>query len=376
MKVCLVLGDFHKQGGISRYAAELAERFVKEHETHIITTNYSYKIPNLIVHKKPMMPGRSWFLQRLYTIYYNTRYSNKIKSEFDIDIINQNGSESLSCDVVTMHSCHKAWVREYKSWGLLQYIRGSINLSDRIVLPIEGRILEKGSKKIISVSEGVKREILENYNVPEEKITVIPNGVDLEEFSPDPQKRIEIRNQYNIDENDIVLLFTGYEFRRKGLEYVIKALPDIGKNAKLFAVGKSNPKPFQKLANKLGVSDNVIFTGFVQEIKDYYAASDIFVFPSTYEPFGLVITEAMATGIPAITSDLAGAAELITNGYDGLLLSDPENVNDIVEKINMLIEDENLRKQMGKNARKTAENYSWDEIARRTIEVYKEVAKG
>jgi len=373
MKVCLVLGDFHKQGGISKCAAELAERFVKEHETHIITTNYIYKIPNLIVHKKPMMPGRSWFLQRLYTIYCNTRYSNKIKSEFDIDIINQNGSESLSCDVVTMHSCHKAWVREYKSWGLLQYIRGSINLSDRIVLPIEARILEKGSKKIISVSEGVKREILENYNVPEDKIAVIPNGVDLEEFSPDPQKRIEIRNQYNIDENDIVLLFTGYEFKRKGLEYIIRALPKIDKNVKLFAVGKSNPKPFQKLANKLGVSDNIIFTGFVQEISDYYAASDIFVFPTAYEAFSLATLEAVASGLPILATKVNGTEELIDDRHNGFFIKrDPA---DISEKINILIEDETLRKQMGKNARETAENYSWDEIARRTMEVYEEVAK-
>jgi len=369
----LVLGDFHKQGGISRYAAELAERFVKEHETHIITTNYRYKISNLIVHKKPMMPGRSWFLQRLFTIYYNTKYSSKVKNKFDIDIINQNGSESLSCDVVTMHSCHKAWVKEYKSWGPLQYVRGSTNLSDRIVLPIEKRILEKGSKKIISVSEGVKREILENYNVSEEKIAVIPNGVDLEEFKPDSEKRIETRSQYNIDENDVVLLFTGYEFRRKGLEHIIRALPYTDKNTKLFAVGKSNPKPFQKLANELGVSDNIIFTGFVPEIRDYYAASDIFVFPTAYEPFGLVITEAMATGIPVITSNLAGAAELITDWHDGLLLNDPNNANNIAEKINMLVEDESLRKRMGQNARKTAENYSWDRIARMTLEVYEEI---
>jgi UDP-glucose:(heptosyl)LPS alpha-1,3-glucosyltransferase len=383
MKICFVAGEINKQGGISRYVAELAERYVRKYETHAITTNCAYKIPDLIVHKKPDIQKPLW-RRRLYNIYYNNKYSKQIKKSFDIDIIHLNGGEALFCDVYTMHSCHKAWIKHYKSWGILQNIRASINISDRIALPIEKKLINEGSKKIISVSQRIKKEILENYDVREEKITVIPNGVDLDEFNPDAEKREEIRNKFGIEENDIVLMFSGREFERKGLEYIIKALPEVDKNVKLFVVGKSDPKhaielpfrfDFQSLANKLGVSDSIIFTGFVPEIKDYYAASDIFVFPTAYEPFGLVITEAMASGLPVITSKSAGAAELIRDGHDGLLLDEPNNVNKIAEKIKFLIENESIRRQIGRNARKTAKDYSWDEIAKRTMEVYEEVAK-
>lgn len=367
----MVVSGYNKIGGISRCVVELTERFVKDNEVHLITSDYSHYTPNLIVHKKPLITN-FFHLRFLSDVYFSTKYAKRIKDKFNIDIVHSN-DDSLLCDIVTKHSCHKAWNEHYKSWGMIQNIRSVIDPLNRIGLPIEKRALEKVSKKIISVSEGVKREILENYNVPEEKITVIPNGVDLEEFKPYPQKRIEIRNQYNIDENDIVLLFTGYEFRRKGLEYVIKALPDIDKNVKLFAVGKSNPKPFQKLANELGVSDTVIFTGFVPEIKDYYAASDIFVFPTAYEAFSLATLEAVASGLPILATEVNGTEELIDDGHNGFFIKrDPA---DISEKINILIEDKSLRKQMGKNARKTAKNYSWDEIARRTLEVYEEVAK-
>ena len=118
-----------------------------------------------------------------------------------------------------------------------------------------------------------------------------------------------------------------------------------------------NPEQYEALANKLNISDKVIFIGFVPETKDYYAASDIFVFPTLYEPFGLVITEAMASDAPVITSKLADAAELMNDGHGGLLLDNPTDPSNIVEKINLLTEDEKLRKQIGKNARKTIKVY-------------------
>jgi len=334
MKICLVYRGFSKHGGISRYVVELAEHFVKEHETHLLTTYYNYNVKNLIVHKKPMIRKPFW-LQILSNTYYNTKYSKKIKEQFGIDVVHSQ--------------------------------------SNQIILAIDKYVLEKGSKKIISVSEGVKREILENYQVPEEKIEVIPNGVDLEEFKPDVEKREKIRMKYGVDENDVVLMFSGYEFKRKGLRYIIEALPGVKENVRLMVVGRDNPRRYQELASKLGVHDRIVFTGFVPEIADYYTASDIFVFPTAYEAFSLATLEAVASGLPILATKVNGTEELIEDGYNGFFIKkDPK---DIAEKVNLLVEDENLRKQMGKNARKTAEKYSWDEIAKRTLKVYEGVAK-
>ena len=187
MKILLVSRIFNKSGGISRYVAELAERFVKDYETHLLTTKYEYNVPNLVVHRKPMIEKPFW-LQIASNAYYNTKYAKKLKKDFDIDIVHSQGAESLFCDVVTMHSCHKAWIKYYGSWNLNNKIRSVFNPTNITVLNIEKKVI-KNCKKIIAVSKGVKREILENYNVPAEKIEVIPTGVNLDEFKPDAKKR-------------------------------------------------------------------------------------------------------------------------------------------------------------------------------------------
>ncbi len=370
MKILLIRMGFNKHGGISRYVAELAERFVKEHETHLLTAKYDYKVANLIVHKKSMIEKPFW-LQIASNAYYNTKYAKKLKEKFNIDIIHSNGVESLFCNVVTMHSCHRAWVDHYKSWSIAKNIKAILNPVNRVVLQLEKKVVEKGSKIIISVSEGVKREILRYYNVPEEKIVVISNGVDLEEFKPNREKRKKIRKKLKIDENEIVLMFSGHEFERKGLRFIIEALPMIKDNVRLLVIGRDNPELYKKLAQRLGVLDKIIFAGFVSDITEYYAASDIFVFPTAYEAFSLATLEAVASGLPILATKVNGTEELIMESYNGFFIKrDPK---DIAEKINILVEDENLRKQMSRNARKTAEKYSWDEVARRTLEVYEEV---
>jgi len=372
MKILLISRGFNKHGGISRYVAELAERFVREHETHLLTTKYDYKVENLVVHKKPMIEKPLW-LQIASNAYYNTKYAKKLKEKFDIDIVHSNGSESLFCDVLTMHSCHKAWVKYYRSWDLFRNVAGFISPVNKVVLSVERKVIEKGSKKIIAVSEGVKMEILENYNVPEDKIVVIPNGVDLDEFKPDKVKRRKIREMHGIADDEIVLMFSGYEFRRKGLEYIIKALPQVKDDVKLLVVGKDNPEPYKKLASKLGVSNKIIFAGFVPDISEYYAASDIFVFPTSYEAFSLATLEAVASGLPILATKVNGTEELIMDGYNGFYIK--KEPNDIAEKINLFIESDSLRKQMSRNARKTAEKYSWDKIAKRTVKVFEEVVR-
>ena len=90
--------------------AELAERFIKEHEVYLLTTDYDYELPDLIVHKKPIIKKPFW-LQVLSNAYYNTKYIKKLKKKFDIDIVHSQGAESLKCDVLTMHSCHKAAIK-------------------------------------------------------------------------------------------------------------------------------------------------------------------------------------------------------------------------------------------------------------------------
>jgi UDP-glucose:(heptosyl)LPS alpha-1,3-glucosyltransferase len=150
------------------------------------------------------------------------------------------------------------------------------------------------------------------------------------------------------------------------------------KNVKLVVIGISIPsdpiEKYKKQAVDLGVGDRFIFAGKRSDVYKYFAAADIFVLPSVYEPFGLVVLEAMASGLPVVVSKVAGAAELIEDGKDGLLLENPKNPKEIAEKINYLLE-ENELKRIGRNARKKAEKYPWKKTAEEMLKVFEEVAK-
>ena len=147
---------------------------------------------------------------------------------------------------------------------------------------------------------------------------MIYNGVDTDRFTPaNARFRSEIRQRYQIPAAAVVALFVG-EYRRKGLATIVEALGRLGdKRVHLLAVGKGDLLHYQALAASAGISAQATFAGPAQGIEQVFGAADFFVFPTYYEPFGMVITEAMASGLPVITSRSAGAAEMITEGENG-----------------------------------------------------------
>ncbi|MFW6173904.1 MAG: glycosyltransferase family 4 protein, partial [Elusimicrobiota bacterium] len=314
--------------------------------------------------------------------YRNTKDIKRLNQKHDFDIIHTQGAGAFTSDIVTAHSCHRAAIKKINRFDreelsfykyLLHKIYRLFKPTNRVVLFVERRIL-KGAKRIISVSKGVKQEIIENYSIPSDKISVVPNGVNLEEFKPRPEKDKIIRRKYNISEDSFLLFFCAHEFRRKGLATIIKSLPRLKEKVFLLIGGKDNPTPYKKLAERLGVSNQVIFAGNIPEnINFYYSASDVFIFPTLYEPFGLVIVEAISSGLPVITSELTGASELIEEGETGLLLNSPSDSDEIATEINKLLENPNLLSKMEKNTRGIAEDYSWQEVTKKTEQVYKEV---
>lgn len=372
MKIAMISEKFNKMQGAERSTVELSERFVKLHEVHLITRCYDYHIPGLHVHSSRII-NKPRFLQAGLNAVENARRVKQLDKQEHFDLIVSDRAASIFQHILTMRNCHRAWVNLYIKERGRPF---TINPTDWVVLSIEKHNCKRGNyKKIIAVSESLKQELMKYYGVPDEDIVVIHNGVNFEDFEPDPETRFEMRRQYDVKERDIILLWVGHYFGRKGLEYAIRALPMVHKDVKLFVVGGDNPSRYRQLAHELDVTHRVVFLGRSTNVKQWYAASDIFTFPTTYEAFGNVVLEAMATGIPVITSRIAGVAEVMRDGYDGLLLDDPTDAGEIAQKINLLYEDQRLRETIGSNARKTAEDYSWDKVAMRTLEVYKQVAQ-
>ncbi len=141
----------------------------------------------------------------------------------------------------------------------------------------------------------------------------------------------------------------------------------------LLVVGSGNITDYRNLAVRFRIEDRVIFTGQTSGGWRYYAASDVYLLPSLYEPFGLSILEAMASGLPVLVSRDCGAAELIHDGVDGLLIQEPRDVTELSTKLGALLKDADLRTRLGRQARRTALKYPWDRVARGTEEVYERV---
>lgn len=381
MRIALVVRGFHLSGGISRYVVELAKYYSINHEVHVYAGHIDTSLlAGVIYHRVPMVSFG--YLRRRKLFALNSIFEESTFMLFsylmikhkNYDIVHNNGDYIGLSHVYTAHSCHKAWLSLFRKTApsFIEYLKKStINPLHMILLFIE-KLTYLRSDKIIAISNGVKNEIIQSYHVPESRITVIPHGVNVDEFNIQKNEEIRsrMRRMYQIGSGDVVIIFPAHEFKRKGLSKLIHAVSAMSAlNIKILVVGRDDPQPFLSLAEDLQCSGRVIFAGPTSSIADFFNASDMLVFPTTYEPFGLIITEAMASGLPVIVSRCAGAAELITDGVDGLLINDPEDVDKIRSHIQYLYDCVERRIAMGNAARQTVLKYSWTHIAQKTMKV-------
>jgi UDP-glucose:(heptosyl)LPS alpha-1,3-glucosyltransferase len=149
--------------------------------------------------------------------------------------------------------------------------------------------------------------------------------------------RPTMRARLGYREGDKVVIFVANELHRKGFEPLIRALAGLGREVKLLAVGKLDPRVFKRLSEELELKERIRFVGPSDCVSEYYAAADLFALPTQYEAWGLVIVEAMACGLPVLTSRCAGAAVAVVEGRNGFLLDDPWDVLEIREKLGRLL---------------------------------------
>ena len=182
-----------------------------------------------------------------------------------------------------------------------------------------------------------------------------------------------IRETFRIPPDSCLLLFAG-AMGRKGLSFLLMSLKLLKEeNIFLIIAGRGDIKYYQREAESLGVDNLIRFAGQRGDIHKFYASADIFVLPTLYEPFGMVVTEAMASGLPVVVSRQAGASELITDGEDGVLIDNPSDHEEIARRLIPLIRDNGLRQRMGNKARQKVEKISWDKMAEETMMLYKSI---
>jgi UDP-glucose:(heptosyl)LPS alpha-1,3-glucosyltransferase len=201
------------------------------------------------------------------------------------------------------------------------------------------------TRAIIANSHRGKEEIIRHYHFPAERIHVVHNGTDCERFKPAAART---------DRSETVLLFAGSGFERKGLEFAVRALARLPATVRLEVAGKGNPSRYQRLAKELGVEGRLRFLGSAQRIEEVYGRSDILVHPAIYEPFSNTCLEAMACGLPVVTSRINGASEIVRPGENGKVVENPADIPELAAAIQYFL-DPAIRAKAGALARQTAE---------------------
>ncbi len=347
MKLAFIKRNFSYHGGAERYLATFINQLKKYgHEIHVFSNKW-IKDKDITFHKVQMLPFGSFF--KAYTFNCNLNVNLK-----DFSCVVSFERTTHQHIYRAGEGCHIRWL-ELRSQIEPWYKRFSFKLNPmhRYYLSLEKKIFEN-TPLIIANSNMVKNEIINYYGISENKITVIHNGVDVKRFSP--KNKTELRHKYNLPEDARIILFVGSGFKRKGLDTLIRARALLREHETLLIViGKGDEKKYKKLCSKLGIENKVLFWGIKKEIENFYALSDIFVLPTIYDPFSNATLEAMAAGLPVITTNNNGASELIEKGKEGYLIEQTFNFEDLSEKIEFTLKNAEI---MGLLARKKAEQFS------------------
>lgn len=235
------------------------------------------------------------------------------------------------------HLKHKGFRRP------LDRLATRLNRKRQFVASVERELLTgPRAPTLLCVSDMVRRTGRAHYpSLPEEKLVTLFNAVDPGRFDPaaKPQARDETRAAFGIAPDKLVALIVAQDFHRKGLRAAIEAVaraPD--ERLVLLVVGKPDPRAYQDMAKRLGVSSRVIFAGATNDTYGAYAAGDFFVLPTYHDPCSLVVLEALAMGLPSITTAQNGASELIEEGRHGYVLSDPGDVPGLAAAMTRLLD--------------------------------------
>jgi len=349
-----------------RYVIELAKRLGSAHEVRV-SSGAIWPPLRATVHCRLLPVPNRPAIARLATLWAASMFTGRRKST---EILHIQGADAPVGNVVTAHCCNAAMrVAGDESATLTRRFNYAIGTK------AERYCFSKSSTDvIIAVSSKVKREVETHYDIDPNKVVVIPHGVDTEDFHPrqSGRWRAPIRERFGLREDEFVVLFVGGDYRLKGLVPLLEAVRLLPSSMRVLAVGVKPDAALTSLMSRNGLSGLVTFAGVESDLASLYGAADAFALPTRYDTFSLATLEAMASGLPVIISRSAGVTELLSSGEDCLVLEDPSDVDQLARLLGRLVKDEKLRAGLGAHARRTAERHTWDEVVRRTLEVYRE----
>ena len=383
MKILMLTWEYPPRivGGIARVVHDLSKRLIKDgHEVTVVTYKEGnvpdvendkgvmvYRVNNYMINPNNFI---DWIMQLNFNMIAKATELIQEKGPFDVihahDWLVAYAAKALKNAfhipiVATIHATEAG-----RNSGIHDETQRYINDTEWM--------LTYESTEVIVNSNFMKSELQRLFGLPFEKINVVPNGVNLTAFN-NVERDYEFRRRYAAD-NEKIILFMGRLVYEKGVQHLISAMPKILANyhdSKLIIAGKGGMLDELKAqADRMGLGNKVYFTGYLnsKDVAKMYKCADVAVFPSTYEPFGIVALEGMLSGTPVVVSDVGGLNEIVDHGVNGMK-SYAGNPNSIADSILALLYDPALCASVAKKAKQAVkENYNWQKIAQDTHFIY------
>lgn len=370
MKIAIIVGGLPPRvpGGTEIATCEIAKNLAKlGHEVHVITGVDPGPVKYDIEQGFYVHYAKSIGIPILLSI---TNFINTLL------IVRRINPDIMHAQMVLL-GFHVWLIKKLLKKPYVVYGRGSdiyIYLSPRL-RKLLAKLALMDADAVIALTNDMKQALQKLHR---REVILIPNGVDIDKFST--LSREEARRKFNIKDNERMLIFVGRLTPIKGVKFLIEAMALIRQQhpeARLLIVGDGEERQnLEELAEKLNLKKWVSFLGQIpsERIPEYMVASDIFVLPSLSEGFPLTILEAMASGLPIVTTRVRGLPEIVKDSENGFLV-EPQNPGQIADKVLLVLNDDDLRERMAKNNWQRAKQYSWQNVAKSLEEIYCRVTR-
>jgi glycosyltransferase involved in cell wall biosynthesis len=398
LRLAVVSPFVDRRHGTERALSELIERLARDYHCEIHL--YSERVQGLTLedpaatqgdpergaifwHRVPSLPGPHLFKFVGWMMLNGAvRGKDRLLRRLRFDLVLSPGINCQNADVILVH----ALFQRLKELSALDHAEAPgrsgfwrdlhRGLYYSLLTALERSAYRNRNVSLVAVSQRTAA-LLKKYFGREDAL-VVPNGVNSSEFSKARRlaRREEARKCRNFQPGDFVLLLIGNDWRAKGLPTLLAAMSAVpSSSVQLLVAGVDAAAPFREIAEQLGILERCHWEAPADDVMNLYAAADAYVSPSLEDSFGLPVAEAMACGLPAITSACAGVAAQIKNETDGFVLSNPQDTQTLAHLLQRLLADPELSHHVGEAAARSAQNWTWDRNARAVWELLVQIVE-
>jgi glycosyltransferase involved in cell wall biosynthesis len=368
--VALVAHEVHDGGGMERALAELIRRGHTRVNFIVISRELAPDLRPLVDWRRVHLPARPFPLK--FGLFFVSAAARLTLIRADL-VHTMGAIVPKRVDLASVQFCHAAYRGlASRASGRSRARRVNARITSTLSLSAERRLYRPGrARALAAVSQGVEDELRCHY--PGVPIVLTPNGVDIDRFRPDPEGRQMLRLTQQVESDEVVALFVGGDWARKGVGIAIEGIAQASRQCdrplRLWVVGNGDTHRYGRVAAMEGVSDRVTFFGPRSDTERFFQAADVFVLPTLYEAFPLSVLEAAASALPLVVTAVNGIEELVReHGESGVVVK--RTSESVARALIQLADSPKLRADLGHSARRRAEEFTWERSVESVVEAY------